>query len=249
MDRIATPAGRPPKAPGIYCIRNAVSGRVYVGSAIALATRLIVHEVALRAGKHHSIRLQRSWAKHGAGAFAFTVLELVEDVAGLLDREQHWIDRLDAASPKLGFNVLPKAGSPLGTTHTEETRQKISAANKGKPKSAETRARQSAAAKARLASDEARQRLSDQLKAGWAKPGANERLRAAQSRPENMASKLAGIAAWHSVPGNRERRAEATRKAFADPAARERLREGCRASWRRRKAATQETEGPPGAAI
>jgi group I intron endonuclease len=133
---------------GIYCIRNIVSGRVYVGSAVKIRYRWNAHRHLLRRGDHHSIVLQRSWDKHGKAAFAFEILEAVADLTKLVGREQFWIDHLNAACPERGFNRSPTAGSPLGTKHSPETRAKHSAARKGKtmpPRSKEHRARIAAA--------------------------------------------------------------------------------------------------------
>lgn len=127
-------ADEPLPQSGIYRIRNIVSGRIYVGSAIKIASRWAQHRSSLRKGHHHSRILQRSWAKHGETAFAFEVLEAVADVTELIKREQFWIDHLQATSPTRGFNAYPIAGSPLGTKATAETRAKQSAAQKGKKK-------------------------------------------------------------------------------------------------------------------
>jgi group I intron endonuclease len=129
---------------GVYCIRNTVSGRVYVGSAVDLHRRWIVHRSKLGLGKHHSPALQRSWIKHGAGAFIFEVLEEVEP-ALLIEREQYWIDTLDATDPFCGANVEPCAASSLGRKHTEMTRARMSASRKGRkhpPRTAEYCAKQ-----------------------------------------------------------------------------------------------------------
>lgn len=125
-------AHRPLRQSGIYCIRNIISGRIYVGSAINIVRRWNQHRCLLRNGKHHARILQRSWNKHGEAAFAFEILETVSEVTELVRVEQNWIDRLGAASNVSGFNVSPTAGSPLGTKHSIETRAKMSATRKGK---------------------------------------------------------------------------------------------------------------------
>ena len=114
-----------PKGSGIYGWQNTVNGKWYVGSAARLRNRRAVHITGLTGGKHYSRKFQRAWAKYGAEAFEFHVLELVEAQTDLLDREQHWIDRLNAFHG--GYNSLPKAGSSLGSKRTAETRAKISA--------------------------------------------------------------------------------------------------------------------------
>jgi group I intron endonuclease len=116
---------------GIYSIRNAVSGRVYVGAARVFGERWRDHRKLLRAGNHHAIRLQRSWDKHGEVVFLFAVIEVIsrDAFANVLDfrnamkqREQYWIDVNQAASKEHGFNSLPRAFSLIGSTWSAETR-------------------------------------------------------------------------------------------------------------------------------
>lgn len=114
---------------GIYKIQRSGTNKVYVGSAVNLHRRFRTHKALLVKGQHHSQKLQRAWSKHGAEVFQFSVLELVPDHAKLIEREQAWIDLLDAVAH---YNILPKAGSPLGRVLSVETRAKISAIHKGK---------------------------------------------------------------------------------------------------------------------
>ena len=117
------------QVPGIYRI-DGPTGKFYVGSAASLSRRWIEHKRDLKRGTHGNAHLQASWNKHGAEAFNITVLELVDDKALLLEREQYWIDTLDAVN--CGYNILQVAGSRLGTEHSEETKRKQSEAHKGR---------------------------------------------------------------------------------------------------------------------
>lgn len=162
---------------GIYCIRNLRSGRVYVGSSQTIRRRWQQHRRELAAGTHHAIKLQRSWAKHGADAFGFFVLEAV-DVDRLIEREQHWIDALHAADKRLGFNTSPTAGNCLGVRHTDETKAKLSAARAGVPKSAEHRKAIGDAQKGKVISAEQRITAADNTRRFFAEnPSARERMR------------------------------------------------------------------------
>ncbi len=148
----------------IYTIRCTANGKVYVGSAVDINRRWKEHRHELRNNKHYNQRLQRAWNKYGESAFVFEVVETCKPSEILL-REQHWIDVLRAADKKYGFNILPKAYSHLGAKrpsgtgakistalkargirpvqpphyrHSEETRRKISAVQKGRKHSPET---------------------------------------------------------------------------------------------------------------
>ena len=99
------------KASGIYCIRNIVNDKRYVGSAVYLTKRFCDHKKHLRKGTHHSVKLQRAWNKHGEQNFVFEVLEVVPDLAHQIAVEQWWLDKHNAAHPDLGYNVSPTAGN------------------------------------------------------------------------------------------------------------------------------------------
>lgn len=147
---------------GIYIIRNTISDRVYVGSAVNLRLRWAQHKSGLRGGYHHSKALQRAWTKYGEDAFKFEVIELVEDINHLIAREQHWIDAHKPTHGK-GYNICPTAGSRLGSAHSEEVRAKMGKRRLGKKHTQETRQRMSEARLAQkiVMSDETKQKLRD----------------------------------------------------------------------------------------
>lgn len=128
---------------GVYMIVNRVSGKVYVGSAAgSLRKRAVNHKSELNQQVHPNVHLQRAWNKYGAEAFEFVVLRKCKP-ENCLRWEQHWIDKLDAF--RTGYNRNPKAGSRLGTKHTEETKLKMRLVKLGKKMSPESRAKMSAA--------------------------------------------------------------------------------------------------------
>lgn len=175
---------------GVYQIRHVESGRAYVGSAVNIRDRWRQHERHLRKRCHHSRFLQRAWNKYSSVAFAWEVLEVVADKAELIAREQAWIDR----TPKHArYNTSPTAGSSLGVKLTTETREKLSAANKGRKHSPESRAKMSAAFKGRERSEEHRAKLSARARARWADPDARAKIMETVSTPEYRAKKSAII--------------------------------------------------------
>lgn len=124
---------------GIYQILNTDNGKIYVGSAVRLSARKSEHLRDLRRNCHANQRLQHSFNIHGEQAFKFSVLEYVEDKSKLLEREQYYIDTLNACDKSIGYNICKKAGSMLGVPCSEEKKHKISLANKGKKRSDEFR--------------------------------------------------------------------------------------------------------------
>lgn len=118
---------------GIYRISRVGSLDCYVGQAVDLEQRWYLHRSTLSRGKHHSRYLQRAWKKYGAEAFEFEILELVPNVAGLMQMEQLWMDRL---SPR--YNTCKAGWSRLGIKHSEETKARIAATLTGRKKSKES---------------------------------------------------------------------------------------------------------------
>lgn len=103
---------------GVYRWLNIVTGKSHVGSSSDIPAR-----------KRHSIKLQRSWNKHGAVAFEFEVLiNCPED--DLLRQEQSAIDAFDAY--RTGYVVLSekhrRAIAASSTKSTEEAKQAMRAA-------------------------------------------------------------------------------------------------------------------------
>lgn len=138
------------KVSGIYAILSIETGKIYVGSSVALRSRWLTHRGNLRRGIHNNKALQRSWDAHGESAHLFYLLEITPPPE-LLAREQEWIDRLDATNPIRGYNGKPVAASMLGYKHRPESLEKMRAAKIGKhrPFSAEHRANLSASRKGR----------------------------------------------------------------------------------------------------
>ncbi|SRR6266852_3028017 len=116
---------------GIYCILNIKTNKAYIGSAVNISKRWILHLHQLRKNKHYNKYLQNSWNKYGEENFKFEILEYCNKEE-LLTKEQFWIDWL---SPK--YNRALIAGSRLGVKLSDGTKLKLSLLHKGKPKSEE----------------------------------------------------------------------------------------------------------------
>lgn len=145
---------------GIYAIVNIKTEKFYIGSAVNFRTRKNKHLSLLRAGNHDCIHLQRSYNKHGEDVFVFKVLEYVENKNNLLDVEQKYLDIYFPTG--ILYNILPIAGSSLGYKHTEEAKRKIAFAASNI--SDETRVRMSIANRGRTVSEETRKKRSESLK-------------------------------------------------------------------------------------
>ncbi len=90
---------------GVYALRCAASGEVWVGQAPDLEKVWNRIAFSLRAGSSPHRALQAAWNAHGAAAFAFEVLERLEEEAldfarqsALKERTAYWREKLAAAA-------------------------------------------------------------------------------------------------------------------------------------------------------
>lgn len=133
---------------GIYCIRNLVNGKCYVGSSVRFDQRWSIHRLHLRRGIHHSPPLQYAWNKYGEASFKFEVIERVEDKSQLLVREQFYLDTMVRE-----YNCSSTAGSRLGMRNSvasnllraeslnkPEVRAKLGSGKRGVPHTEEHKA-------------------------------------------------------------------------------------------------------------
>jgi group I intron endonuclease len=144
--------------PGVYIIKNTLNGRVYVGSAVQPSRRWREHQSGLHRRTHRNEKLQHAWNKYGAASFVFVVIENVESPTDLLEREQHWIDALSAAS-RDNYNILPIAGNRLGAKASPETIEKLRLSHIGQIRSREASARAAASNRGKKRTPEQRERI------------------------------------------------------------------------------------------
>ncbi|WP_293473461.1 GIY-YIG nuclease family protein [Phenylobacterium sp.] len=91
-------------AAGVYAVRCAPSGQVWVGGSRNIDPQRNSIWFSLKQGAHMNRAMQAAWTAHGEGAFAYEVLERIEPgemtPLGLADltrtRERHWIAALGA---------------------------------------------------------------------------------------------------------------------------------------------------------
>lgn len=121
--------------PGIYCIENLSSKKIYIGSSKDIRVRVESgHFRSLRLNEHVNRHLQNSFNKYGEDSFIAFVLEECP-LEKLIEREQFYIDFFlysqeyiksngsDNRFIKYGMNLSPTASSTLGCVHTEDQKK------------------------------------------------------------------------------------------------------------------------------
>lgn len=119
----------------IYKITNTVNGKSYIGQ-----TRLSL-EKRWKRHKKDSTRLNFNFyfynaiRKYGTECWTTEILENLNDISKLDERETYWISYYDTFNPEKGYNST--SGGSNGRIVSENTKQKLSQLHKGKPKSEE----------------------------------------------------------------------------------------------------------------
>lgn len=117
---------------GVYKIFNTIDGKFYIGSSVNIQSRFKQHIKNLDNNCHNNKYLQNAWNKYGKSAFKFIVIEEVEDVSKLRERENFYITETNCTSHTIGYNMLRDTNIGLGVSASAEVRKKISNACKGK---------------------------------------------------------------------------------------------------------------------
>ena len=207
----------PSSQSGIYAIHNLRNGKQYIGSAKRFKQRWYLHRLELKRGEHHSEILQRAWKKYGEDAFEFQILEIVNDLDMILQREQFYLD-----TRKPAYNICLIAGSRMGlknkeihkariraALNTPESQARLSARWKGKKQSEEHLAaraeamRGNANGKGKVISPEERAAMN----AGLAKARAKGKVNKPKWTPEMRAKAAENARKGHALKTPEERSA------------------------------------------
>lgn len=182
---------------GIYSITNNVDGKVYIGQSQDVDKRCRYHFIILRNGNHINKHLQNAYNKYGENSFTFDIIEEC-CVDSLDEREIFYIEKLKAFNN--GYNMTIGGGGRrgyqlsdeskekirqalygnkafLGRKHSDETKKKISIANKGHEVSEKQRLQISESQKGRKRppiTEEHRRKLSEWQKGKKRKPLSEE---------------------------------------------------------------------------
>lgn len=100
---------------GIYCIRNTINDKKYIGLSRDIRRRWNEHRSDLRNNNHINVYLQSAWNLYGEDAFEFSILELC-DPTEICDKERYYIAEYHTLSHENGYN-LTSGGEYNSTTN------------------------------------------------------------------------------------------------------------------------------------
>lgn len=149
---------------GIYMIKNIINNKIYIGQTINVNARLKSHRNKLKNNNHENQHLQNSWNKYRENNFKFEIIKMYNEDE-LNDREVYWINYYKSYDFKFGYN---KTFGGNSERPTEETKNKMSIAAKGRKLSIEIKRKLSQSLKGKnkgnFLSEETKKKLSQSLK-------------------------------------------------------------------------------------
>lgn len=108
---------------GIYCIKNKVNNKIYIGQSTDIYGRMRHHKSELRNNHHKNTYLQNSWNKYGEDNFEFYILEEC-DIDDLDTLERSYISKYNSMNREYGYNR--ESGGNAKKKASQETKNKIS---------------------------------------------------------------------------------------------------------------------------
>lgn len=109
---------------GIYCIKNKINNKVYIGQSKHVNVRLNQHKNKLKSNKHKNTYLQYSFNKYNIDNFEFILLEECDEKY-LSERETHYIKLNQSFKRNKGYNLTEDT-----SRHVYKTRKLIGIKNK-----------------------------------------------------------------------------------------------------------------------
>ncbi len=108
---------------GVYKIINTVNDKVYIGQSSCLYKRFYEYR---RCNKKLSQHLIHSFNKYGQDSFRVEIIEKIEDLSTLNDREQYWIDYYQSYNDEKGYNICKYVEqTTLGRTRPKDEIERI----------------------------------------------------------------------------------------------------------------------------
>lgn len=108
---------------GIYCIKNLINNKVYIGKSMNIYKRITEHINMLnRESLNENRYLIRSWKKYGPDNFQYIVLEYLDKEESLLkERELYWMNYYNSINREFGYNL--RVDTSTNCIVSEDTRK------------------------------------------------------------------------------------------------------------------------------
>ena len=124
----------------IYKITNQINGKLYVGQAAGTLKGRKYHHIRDALVNNSKCAIHNAIRKYGVENFKFKTLFICDSKADMNKKEKETIKTMKSKRP-IGYNLTDGGEGAFGYKHTEESKIKISAANKGRKMSKEEKER------------------------------------------------------------------------------------------------------------
>lgn len=111
----------------IYMFKNKINNKIYIGQTNNLRNRFLKHKSVANLNKENH-PLYNSIRKYGINNFDFIEIEAVNSLKEANEKEIYWIKYYNSNNRNFGYNITEGG---LNCKMTEETKKKLSIANKG----------------------------------------------------------------------------------------------------------------------
>lgn len=112
---------------GIYCIKNTLTNKMYIGQSLNLRKRISDHFRKLPKGTDECTYLQKSYLKYGAEKFEYFILEYCLS-SDLNKKEEYYISKYNTKAPN-GYNLTNGGDGTVGYKWSDEQIAKKSGEN------------------------------------------------------------------------------------------------------------------------
>lgn len=103
-----------PKKPGVYYFFNNITNDIYVGATLNLKRRYSEHVSSKK--RNYKRAIYSAFEEFGIKNFSFIIIELVDDISLLKEKETEWIFILDGK-----YNVKKKSSGNVGVKMSDST--------------------------------------------------------------------------------------------------------------------------------
>lgn len=199
---------------GIYAIINKENNKYYIGSSVNVKRRINEHKKHLKHQNHVNPYLQNAYNKNGLKGFKIILLEECSEEK-LEEKENYYINKYNSRDNKYGYNIaIAYHGIML-----DETKQKISIANKGK-----------------ILSNEHKEKISraNRGKTAWNKGKHTKSTRVDYKHSEETKKKISEKVKQSSNLGHKGKNNPNYGKIYTDEE-KKRISESVKKSWERRR--------------
>jgi len=145
----------------VYKITNLINNKSYIGITSNIGKR--IHQHFSLTKKRYKSHLYNSINKHGCKNFKIDSIDFAFSRQEVFKKEKYWIKELNTKNPS-GYNLTNGGDGIVGYKHTQETKDKIAEARKGKRATQKTKDKIRKKAIGRKASKETIKKLSESHK-------------------------------------------------------------------------------------